>query len=146
MKIYQFDPSTIQESIGGMNFDGADAWTFTHGVLDLTSQGSATLTVSKKSTSFNNLGAFTEIGGDNEPVENIDPVLVPIAVKGDVAIWFDGDLTNAEKELAEYEYLETGRGYLVWGVLNVSKTDFYTPASELLGAVYINTDDTSSNF
>jgi hypothetical protein len=147
MKIYQFNLDQWFENAGS-GISGADAWTFTHGQLDLTSKDSATLSVTAQSTQFNSDGRnFLEIGGDNAPVENVDPILVPVAVKGDVAIWFDRDLTTAEQELSEYEYAMSSQGmYLVWGVLNVSKTDFYTPLSEGFNAVYINTDDTSSNF
>jgi hypothetical protein len=152
MKIYQFNLDQWFENASS-GISGADAWTFTHGTLDLTSKESATLSVTAQSTQFNQGGKgpmggnFIEIGGDNAPVENVDPILVPGAVKGDVAIWFDRDLTTAEQELSEYEYMMSSNGmYLVWGVLNVSKTDFYTPLSEGFNAVYINTDDTSSNF
>lgn len=147
MKIYKFDLDSWLQSGAKSGITGADAWTFTHGQLDLTTKDSATLSVTAQSNNFNLSGDFSELGGDNMPVENVDPILVPVAVKGDIAIWFDTNLTNAEQELSEYEYMISATGnYLVWGVLNVSKTDFYTPASEALNAVYINTDDQSSNF
>lgn len=148
MNIYTFNPEQIYEVLAGQGFTGADAWTFTHGTLDLTSGSSATLTTTAESNAFNTGGYFgAVIGGDNQPVENVDPVLVPVAVKGDVAIWLDTSLTIAEQELSEYEYIKTPSGYyIVWGVLNVSKTDFYTPQSEGKQAIYINTDDTSSNY
>ena len=148
MNIYTFNASQIYETLAGTGFSGADAWTFVHGTLDLTTGDSATLSTTAEANSFNRDNYFgSVIGGDNEPVQNTDPVLVPVAVKGDVAIWLDTNLTIAEQELSEYEYIRSASGYyIIWGVLNVSKTDFYTPLSEGKQAIYINTDDTSSNF
>ena len=60
------------------------------------------------------------------------------------------NLNNAEEELEDYEYIILKEGttlnYLVWGKLNVSKTDFYEPKSEKLNAHYFRFEDDDSNF
>lgn len=139
------------------NLNVEDAWTFIRcEIMDLPAYGVGTddftIKVDEQAQGFPKSTDFKLSGGDNDPIENINPQTLPVAIKGDHAIWFDDNLNAAEEELEDYEYLiiSDGKGgtdcYLVWGKLNVSKTDFYTPVSEGKKAHYFRMDDDVSNF
>lgn len=133
-----------------------DAWTILRcEFVDIPTlgDGNDTLTfkVEEVAQGFNDTNLFTLVGGDNEPIENVNPEVIPVAVKGDFALWFDTDLNTAEEELEDYEYVMLKDGtaatqYLVFGKLNVSKTDFYTPDSETKKAHYFRMKDDISNY
>lgn len=132
-----------------------DAWTFIRSeIVDLPYTGNAsdklTFKIDEQAEGFPQDSNFKRCAGDNSPIENINPEVIPVAVKGDHALFFDVNLNIAEKELEDYEFIYLDDGstpfYLVWGKLNVSKTDFYTPASEALNAHYFRMADDDSNF
>lgn len=155
MQIYSISNQDLFSFVTS-NLDVEDAWTFIRSkLMDLPSSGVATddftLQVDEQAQGFPKQNKFSLVGGDNDPIENINPQTLPVAIKGDHAIWFDVNLNNAEEELEDYEFVlcTDGKGvssYLVWGKLNVSKTDFYTPKSEALNAHYFRFDDDESNF
>jgi len=137
------------------NLSVEDAWTFIRcEIMDLPEYGNPTghvlFKVDQQAEGFPSVSTFQESGGDNDPIENINPEVIPVAVKGDHALFFDSNLNVAEKELEDYEYIKLNDGtttsYLIWGKLNVSKTDFYTPASEALNAHYFRMKDDDSNY
>ena len=154
MQIYSVQASELVKQASS-NLTVEDAWTFIKSkIMDLPSFGESkddvTIQVEEQAQGFPNSAIFNLAGGDNDPVSNINPQTLPIAIKGDHAIWFDANLNNAEEELEDYEYRILKEGttlhYLVWGKLNVSKTDFYEPKSEKLNAHYFRFDDDESNF
>ena len=155
MNVYQVTPK-ILTALTASNVTVSDAWTLIRSeFMDLPTYGNGqdplTIKVDEVAENFNSSGIFTEVGGDNEPVENVNPEVIPVAVKGDHALWFDTNLDIAEKELEDYEYVIMKDGtnavfYLIFGKLNVSKTDFYTPASEAKNAHYFRMDDDVSNY
>lgn len=155
MNVYQVTPK-ILSTLTTSNVSVADAWTLIRSeFMDLPTLGNGndclTIKVDEIAENFNSTSIFSECGGDNEPVENVNPEVIPVAVKGDHALWFDTNLDIAEKELEDYEYVIMKDGtqpafYLIFGKLNVSKTDFYTPASEAKNAHYFRMDDDVSNY
>lgn len=94
------------------------------------------------------------IGGDNDDVIIESPQYLPIAVQGSLCLYFDDDLNAAEKELSDYEYIYFNSSksttptykYMIWGTVNVNKTDFYTPVIETKGAVFFEETPNESNF
>lgn len=155
MDVFQITTKVLSQK-KTTNLAVSDAWTLIRAeFMDLPtlSNGNDTLVikVDEVAENFNSASLFEEVGGDNEPVENVNPEVIPVAVKGDHALWFDDNLDIAEKELEDYEYVIFKDGtqpafYLVFGKLNVSKTDFYTPASEAKNAHYFRMDDDVSNY
>lgn len=155
MKVFQVTPK-ILNGLRATNVSVADAWTLIRAeFVDLPILGNQdsvlTYKVEEVADSFNATNIMLECGGDNEPVENVNPEVIPVAVKGDHALWFDDNLDIAEKELEDYEYVAFKIGtaavfYMVFGKLNVSKTDFYTPQSEAKKAHYFRMDDDISNY
>lgn len=74
----------------------------------------------------------TEIAGDNLGVIEVTPEFYPYATKGAECAAFVTDLSWADNNLNSYEYVKTDngatlQGWLVFGVLNSTKTEFNDP-------------------
>ena len=157
MQIYSLNQTDLFNQAAN-NLNVEDAWTFIRcEIMDLPAfavgSDDFTIKIDEQAQGFPKSTIFQLAGGDNDPIENINPQTLPVAIKGDHAIWFDDNLNVAEEELEDYEYVLCSDGkagtapkYLIWGKLNVSKTDFYTPQSEAKKAHYFRMDDDVSNF
>lgn len=107
---------------------------FTIAVNKMEVQGADTfsLYVGVQADSVTALVTGTEIAGDNEGVKSLTPEFYPYATEGAECCAFVTALTWADNNLHDYEYVVTDNGsgtagFLVFGELNSTKTDFNDP-------------------
>lgn len=68
------------------------------------------------------------LGGTSEPVKQVQPSYYPKAIQGAECGAQISDLSWADKNLYDgYQFIPTGRGFFVSGVLNSTQTDANDP-------------------
>lgn len=121
-------------SITSLGNSPTSADLFTIAVNRMEVQGSDTfsLYVDIQADAVTSLVTGTVIGGDNEGVKQVTPEFFPYATEGAECAAFVSSLTWADNNLSDYEYVATddgsgSTGFLVFGVLNSTKTQFNDP-------------------
>ena len=88
--------------------------------------------------------SYTDLGGDNEPIETITPRFFAVATKGAKAVALVSSLDWANSNLLNYEYLRfedstnsNAEVFLVSGIINVTAYDGYDPFDKSAGTQII---------
>jgi hypothetical protein len=125
MKVYSITSLGNSPSAGDL---------FTIAVNKMEVQGTDTfsLYVDVQADSVTSLVTGTEIAGDNEGIKSLTPEFYPYATEGAECCAFVTSLTWADNNLHDYEYVCTDdgsgtSGFLVFGELNSTKTQFNDP-------------------
>lgn len=124
MKVYQIT------NLGATTTSSGDLFTIAVNTLEVNGSDSYALYVSRQAENTRLL--TNEIAGDNEGVEVLSPEFYPYATEGAECAAFVTDLAWADQNLQEYEYIKTDNGstksgFIVFGVLNSTKTEFNDP-------------------
>jgi hypothetical protein len=125
MKVYNIN------NLGASTITSGDLFTIAVNTMEVNGADSYALYVTLKADSTKNL-LSNELGGDNQGIKSITPEFYPYATEGAECAAFVTDLSWADNNLNDYEYVVTDNGstksgYLVFGVLNSSKTQFNDP-------------------
>ena len=126
MKVYQIS------NLGSATATSGDLFTIAVNTLEVNGSDSYALYVSRQADTAKLL--TNEIAGDNNGVDVLTPEFYPYATEGAECAAFVTDLSWADQNLQSYEYVKTDNGstksgYLVFGVLNSTKTQFNDPFS-----------------
>jgi hypothetical protein len=125
----------IDLSVSTTVYSSADLYTIANGNLNLDADGASTAisgAFAVKAQGSTILGAV--LGGDSQPVMEIQPSYYPKAILGAECAAHVTDLTWADQNLYDgYQFVPTNRGFIVAGVLNSTQTDANDPfASSLI--------------
>lgn len=117
-------------NLGGGTITAADLFTIAVNTLEVNATDDYALYVGLKAQGFT-LGS-APLAGDNKGVVEVTPEFFPYATEGAECAAFVTSLTWADNNLQSYEYVvsdngSTQTGYLVFGRLNSSKTEFNDP-------------------
>lgn len=130
MKVYQIN------NLGSTSNGAGDLFTIAVNTLEV--NGSDSYALYAKIVANSTRILTTEIAGDNRGVIEVTPEFYPYATAGAECAAFVTDLSWADNNLNNYEYVKTDNGgttsgWLVFGVLNSTKTEFNDPfASNLV--------------
>ena len=115
----------------GTSPTAADFFTIAVNKMEVQGSDTFTLYVDIEAEGVTSLVTGSLIAGDNEGVKSITPEFFPYATEGAECAAFVTSLTWADNNLHEYEYVKTDDGtnvgYLVFGELSSTKTDFNDP-------------------
>lgn len=124
MKVYQI------ENLGSSP-TAADFFTIAVNKMEVQGGGKFSLYVDIEAEGVQSLVTGTLVGGDNEGVNSVTPEFFPYATEGAECAAFVTSLTWADNNLHDYEFVVTSdgttAGYLVFGELNSTKTQFNDP-------------------
>lgn len=128
MKIYNLN------NLGSPANGNGDLFTIAVNTMEVNGADSFALYVSVQANDTRILTSGAELGGDNAGIVTVTPEFYPYATDGSECAAFVSDLSWADNNLHSYEYVVTDdgvatNGYLVFGVLNSSKTQFNDPFS-----------------
>lgn len=75
-----------------------------------------------------NFARATEVAGTNKSIVKHKPNYIPFAKRGCKYAGVVTGLSDADQELSVYQYIALPSGkFFVWGIMNSTRTDFYTP-------------------
>jgi len=124
MKVYKI-------SSLGNGPSAADFFTIAVNKMEVNDSNEFALYVDIEAEGVTSLVNGTLLAGDNEGINQVTPEFFPYATEGAECAAFVTSLTWADQNLHDYEFVVTNdgttNGYLVFGELNSTKTQFNDP-------------------